>query len=122
MNSTKEEYQINNLIASLSIPYVALIDGIVMGGGNGLSTHGSFRIVTENAVFAMPECSIGFFPDVGATYFLPRLTEKVGLYLALTGARLVGYDMYKVGLATHYVCSERLDQLEQSLLQLPNPG
>lgn len=70
----------------------------------------------------MPECSIGFFPDVGATYFLPRLSEKIGIFLGLTGHRLFGIDLYKVGLATHFVPSERIKDLERDLLLLRDPG
>ncbi|XP_067124574.1 3-hydroxyisobutyryl-CoA hydrolase, mitochondrial isoform X2 [Centruroides vittatus] len=117
----KEEYQLNNLIATLQIPYVALIHGITMGGGVGLSVHGAFRVATEKTVFAMPETAIGFFPDVGGSYFLPRLPGKLGLYLALTGFRLSGRDVLKSAIATHFVSSERLKDLESDLLRIPNP-
>lgn len=117
----KEEYQLNNLIGTLQIPYVALIHGITMGGGVGLSVHGAFRVATEKTVFAMPETAIGFFPDVGGSYFLPRLPGKLGLYLALTGYRLSGRDVIKSTIATHFVSSERLKDLENDLLRIPNP-
>lgn len=87
------EYQLDHLIAIYSKPYIAFMDGITMGGGAGLSVHAPFRIATERTVFAMPETSIGFFPDVGASYFLPRLDGKIGTYLALTSERLTGADV-----------------------------
>ena len=86
----REEYQLNHLRSTLDIPYIALIDGITMGGGVGLSVHGYYRVSTEKTLFAMPETAIGFVPEVGGTYFLPRLKGKLGLFLALTGYRLKG--------------------------------
>ena len=85
-----EEYKLNYLISTLEIPYIALIDGITMGGGVGLSVHGYYRVSTEKTLFAMPETAIGFVPEVGGTYFLPRLTGKLGFFLGLTGYRLKG--------------------------------
>lgn len=88
------EYKLDHLIATYSKPFVAFMDGVTMGGGVGLSIHGSFRIATERTLFAMPECRIGFFPDVGASFFLPRLLDgAVGTYLALTSERLEGADV-----------------------------
>lgn len=84
------EYTLNNLIGTSKIPYVALIDGITMGGGVGLSVHGHFRVATEKTLFAMPETKIGLFPDVGGSYFLSRLPGKLGLFLGLTGFQLRG--------------------------------
>lgn len=81
----------NALIGSYKIPYIALIDGITMGGGVGLSVHGKYRIATERTLWAMPETAIGIFPDVGGTYFLPKLPGKTGLFLGLTGFRLKGF-------------------------------
>lgn len=81
----REEYKLNRLIGSYSIPYVALIDGITMGGGLGLSVHGQYRIATERSMIAMPETQIGLFPDVGGSFFLPRLSGNLGLFLGLTG-------------------------------------
>lgn len=98
-----EEYALNLLIATYPKPYVALVDGICMGGGIGVSVHGTFRVATEQALFAMPETAIGFFPDIGATYFLPRLPGFLGTYLALTGARMQGADAVHAGFATHFV-------------------
>ncbi|KDP34952.1 hypothetical protein JCGZ_09240 [Jatropha curcas] len=95
---------------------IPLIDGIVMGGGAGLTMHGRFRIVTEKAVFAMPEASIGLFPDLGASHFLSRIPGYFGEYLGLTGARVDGAEMLACGLATHFVFSKDLHSLENALL------
>ena len=97
----REEYELNVLIKRYPKPYVALIDGIVMGGGVGVSLHGSHRVAGERYLFAMPEVGIGFFPDVGATYALPRLPGEMGTYLALTGERVRSADALALGLATH---------------------
>ncbi|XP_043929640.1 3-hydroxyisobutyryl-CoA hydrolase, mitochondrial [Protopterus annectens] len=118
----REEYMLNYAIGTFSKPYVALIDGITMGGGVGLSVHGHFRVATEKTLFAMPETAIGLFPDVGGSYFLPRLEGKLGLYLALTGFRLKGRDVHKAGVATHFVESERLPALEKDLISLKAPS
>lgn len=110
-----EEYQLNHLIHTLTKPHVALIDGITMGGGAGLSVHGHFVIATENTKFAMPEVGIGFSPDVGGSFFLSRLTHGIGSYLALTGKTIVGSDVKTAGIATHYIQSNRLPALIESL-------
>ncbi|KAF5273022.1 hypothetical protein FQR65_LT04764 [Abscondita terminalis] len=115
-----KEYSLNGYIGRYKKPYIAVIDGIVMGGGVGLSVHGLYRIATERSIFAMPETAIGLFPDVGGSYFLPRLQGKLGLFLALTGHRLTGSDVYKAGIATHYCESKSLDELEQALLECNN--
>lgn len=112
----RKEYTVNGMIGTYAIPYVAFIDGIVMGGGVGLSVHGHYRIATERTLFAMPETAIGLFPDVGGSYFLPRLGGKLGTYLALTGHRLKGADVLKAGIATHYCDSSVLKDLEGALL------
>uniref|UniRef100_A0AAX7SPS1 3-hydroxyisobutyryl-CoA hydrolase n=1 Tax=Astatotilapia calliptera TaxID=8154 RepID=A0AAX7SPS1_ASTCA len=104
----REEYILNNAIGSYRKPYIALIDGITMGGGVGLSVHGLFRVATEKTLFAMPETAIGLFPDVGGGYFLPRLQGKLGLFLALTGFRLKGRDVQRAGVATHFVESKKV--------------
>jgi len=109
------EYAVNRMIAEYPKPYVALIDGISMGGGLGLSVHGSHRVVTEHATMAMPETAIGLFPDIGATFFLPRLPGRTGMYLALTGARLSPGDAIHTGLATHFVPRAGLEALKASL-------
>lgn len=101
----REEYELNREIAEYPKPYVALVDGICMGGGLGVSVHGSVRILTERAVLAMPETAIGFVPDVGATHFLPQLDGALGRYLGLTGARLPGLEAVAAGLGTHFVAS-----------------
>lgn len=111
-----QEYRLNTLVFRYPKPYVALIDGVVMGGGVGISIHGSHRVMTERALFAMPETGIGLFPDVGATYFLPRLKGKAGLYLGLTGARIGAADSLYLGLATHVVASDALQALDETLL------
>eukprot|EP00002_Diphylleia_rotans_P008941 TRINITY_DN1892_c0_g2_i1.p1 TRINITY_DN1892_c0_g2~~TRINITY_DN1892_c0_g2_i1.p1 ORF type:complete len:383 (-),score=83.70 TRINITY_DN1892_c0_g2_i1:315-1463(-) len=111
----REEYQLNHLIGSSRVPQVALLDGITMGGGVGLSVHGRFKVATENTLFAMPETAIGFFCDVGGSYFLPRLDRSLGMYLALTGARLKGADLVHAGIATHYIASEMLGVVTENL-------
>jgi len=111
------EYHLNTLIKEYPKPYIALIDGIVMGGGVGVSFNGSHRIVGDNVMFAMPETGIGLFPDVGGTYFLPRCPGAIGMYLGLTGARLKAGDTVFAGLATHYIPSERFGDLEAALCQ-----
>lgn len=97
----REEYALNSLIRNYPKPYIALIDGMVMGGGVGISLHGSYRIAGPGYSFAMPEVGIGFFPDVGATYILPRLPGSAGIWLALTGARIDRSAALALGLATH---------------------
>ncbi|NWV24971.1 HIBCH protein, partial [Origma solitaria] len=118
----KGEYNLNNAIGTCKKPYVALIDGITMGGGVGVSVHGHFRVATEKTLFAMPETAIGLFPDVGGGYFLPRLSGKIGFYLGLTGFRLKGRDVQKAGIATHFVESEKLPALEKDLIALKSPS
>jgi enoyl-CoA hydratase len=111
----REEYALNAAIRHYPKPYVALIDGIVMGGGVGVSVHGSHRVAGDRFDFAMPEAGIGFFPDVGATWFLPRLPGEVGTYCALTGARLKAADAMAAGIATHRVPSARFAELAEAL-------
>jgi enoyl-CoA hydratase len=111
----REEYALNARIKRHRKPYVALIDGIVMGGGVGISVHGSHRVAGDKFTFAMPEVSIGFFPDIGATWFLPRLPGQLGTYCALTGERLAADDGVAAGIATHRVASARLPDLIEAL-------
>lgn len=111
----REEYVLNARIKHYPKPYISLIDGIVMGGGVGISLHGSHRIAGDRYLFAMPEVSIGFFPDVGATYALPRLPDATGVYLALTGDRVGAADALAIGLATHAVPSARMAELAEAL-------
>ncbi|RYR58170.1 hypothetical protein Ahy_A05g023845 [Arachis hypogaea] len=106
---------LDHLAATYKKPLVSVINGVVMGGGAGLSMNTTFRIVTEKAVFAMPETYIGFFPDVSASYFLSRLPGYFGEYLGLTGARLDGIEMAACGLATHFIHSTKLNALENAL-------
>jgi enoyl-CoA hydratase len=109
------EYAMNARLHHFSKPYVALLDGIAMGGGVGISVHGSHRVVTERTVFAMPETGIGLFPDVGATYVLPRLHGALGMYLGLTGARLNAADCLWARIGSCHVPADRLDALEDAL-------
>ncbi|XP_070832067.1 3-hydroxyisobutyryl-CoA hydrolase, mitochondrial isoform X2 [Chaetodon trifascialis] len=118
----RHEYILNNAIGACRKPYIALIDGITMGGGVGLSVHGRFRVATEKTLFAMPETAIGLFPDVGGGYFLPRLQGKLGLFLALTGFRLKGRDVQRAGVATHFVESKKISDLEKELVNLKSPS
>jgi enoyl-CoA hydratase len=115
----REEYRLNWRIFRYPKPYVALLDGIVMGGGVGISVHGSHRVVTEDTLFAMPETGIGFFPDVGGTYFLPRCPGEVGTYLGLTGDRLHAADCLYAGIGTRQVPADSLSALEDALSALP---
>ncbi len=115
------EYSMNRAIHHFPKPYIALMDGIVMGGGCGLSVHGSHRIVTERTMLAMPETGIGFLPDIGASWFLNRCPGLIGLYLGLTGARIGGADAIWAGLADSFVPSGRLDDLRAALLLAEEP-
>jgi enoyl-CoA hydratase len=112
-----EEYALNRLIASYPKAYVALIDGICMGGGIGVSIYGDYRVASEHAMFAMPETAIGFFPDIGATFFLPRLPGRLGTYLGLTGARIRGADAVHAGFATQFTPRAEMAQLSEALAQ-----
>ena len=116
------EYPMNARLHHFAKPYVALWNGIVMGGGVGASVHGSHRVVTEQTVFAMPETGIGFFPDVGATYVLPRRPGALGMYLGLTGARLKAADCLYAGIGTHHVPSGHLAELESALAEADLAG
>lgn len=109
------EYWLDAAVKSYPKPYIALIEGIVMGGGVGISLHGDVRVAAENYSFAMPETGIGFFPDVGATYALPRLPGCTGRYLALTGARIGAGDALAVGLATHAARAEDFETIIERL-------
>lgn len=115
----RDEYTNNALIYHYPKPYIALIDGITMGGGVGVSVHGDFRVAGDNTLFAMPETGIGLFPDVGGGHFMPRLHDGIGLYYALTGARAKAADCMASGIATHYVAADKYEELEKSLLKAP---
>jgi enoyl-CoA hydratase len=110
-----EEYSLNRRIHMFPKPYVALLDGVTMGGGVGLSIHGSHRVATERLMFAMPETGIGLFPDVGGTWFLNECPGETGLFLALTGTRIGAADAAALNLATHVVASDKLEALEAAL-------
>ncbi len=114
-----QEYQLNALLFGYAKPVVALMDGVVMGGGVGISAPAAHRIATERTVFAMPETGIGLFPDVGGGWYLPRLPGETGMWLALTGARLKAADCLLLGLATDYVASDRIEGLKARLLAEP---
>lgn len=118
----REEYRLNAAIHHLTKPYVALIDGVVMGGGVGVSVHGDFRVAGDRTLFAMPETGIGLFPDVGGGYFMPRLKDGLGLYYALTGARAKAADCMAAGVATHYAPSDKIPALIDALLGLTSLG
>jgi len=111
----REEYRLNRAVKTFPKPYVAIINGIDMGGGVGLSVHGSLRVATEKLTFAMPETGIGLFPDVGGTYFLPRCQGEIGMFLGLTGTRLKAADAIYAGIADIYIPSERLLQFMEAL-------
>ncbi len=111
------EYRLNTAIHNFPKPFLALMDGVTMGGGVGLSVHGSHRVATERTVFAMPETGIGLFPDVGGGWFLPRLRGELGTWLALTGARLKGSDVAAAGIATHVLPSELVPNLRRQVLE-----
>ena len=113
-----EEYILNHQIHNSNKPYIALIDRVCMGGGVGLSVHGSFRIATERTLVGMPETTIGLFPDVGGAWFLSRLRGEMGTYLALTGQPVHSGDCFGLGIATHLVASSSLDELENNILRL----
>jgi enoyl-CoA hydratase/carnithine racemase len=115
------EYKVNYDIANFNkfVPIVSLWDGVVMGGGVGISIHGKYRIATENTILSMPECGIGFFPDVGSMWWMTRMLKRPELakYLALTGYRMEPADLAYTGLATHYIPSNQLEDLEYALAE-----
>ncbi len=113
----RDEYRLNHAISTYAKPYVAIMDGIVMGGGVGISAHGSHRVVTERTMFAMPECAIGLIPDVGGTHLLGKMPGACGEYAGLTGARLSGADCIYTGVADYFVPSDKLVSLKAALLE-----
>ncbi|PRD45957.1 3-hydroxyisobutyryl-CoA hydrolase [Phyllobacterium phragmitis] len=117
-----DEYRLNAHIGRYSKPYVAFLNGIVMGGGVGISVHGSHRVVTENTLFAMPEVGIGFFPDVGGSAFLPHLAHHFGTYLALTGNRIRQGDCLGTGIATHAIAAEKIERIRSLLIDTGDVG
>lgn len=115
-----EEYRLNHLLFTYAKPTVAFMDGITMGGGVGISQPCRYRVATEHTRFAMPETAIGLFPDVGGGWYLSRLPGRTGAFLALTGARLDGAECRYLGLATHYIPSERLDEAKARIAEHPD--
>ncbi|WVT75798.1 enoyl-CoA hydratase/isomerase family protein (plasmid) [Sinorhizobium chiapasense] len=115
----REEFIVNSRISGYRKPYIAIMDGIVMGGGVGISAHGSHRIVTERTRLAMPETGIGYFPDVGATWLLPKAPGEFGTYLGLTGRDIVAADAIHARLADTFVTSQKLEALVADLVKLP---
>lgn len=110
------EYQLNYAISQFGKPYIALMDGITMGGGVGISLHGSHPIASERFVFAMPETTIGLFPDIGASFLLNRIPGALGIYLGLTGARLGPQDAMKVGLIKQAIASDKMHEFVEALI------
>ncbi|NOT41443.1 MAG: enoyl-CoA hydratase/isomerase family protein [Alphaproteobacteria bacterium] len=117
----EREYKLNTYIKRYPKPYIALINGIVMGGGVGVSVHGRQRVCGEGTVFAMPETGIGLFPDVGGTHFLPRLPGELGMYLGLTGTRLDVIDAKYAGIASHIVPAAQHEALIAALSDVGEP-
>lgn len=124
LNFYRDEYQLDALIKHYPKRYVALIRGIDMGGGVGVSVNGSHRVADETMLFAMPETGIGLFPDVGGSYFLPRCPGEIGMYLALTGARMKTADCLYIGVATHFVPQANWAELTDRLVagEAPDGG
>ena len=114
-----DEYQLDHLIKTYPKPFVAFIDGIVMGGGVGISQPAQFRVATEATRFAMPETGIGLFPDVGGSWYLARLKHRIGQFLVLTGARLDGGECLWTGLATHYLPAAVLPEAKRRIVAAP---
>jgi enoyl-CoA hydratase len=121
LNFYRDEYRLNATIKHYPKYYVALLHGIVMGGGVGVSVHGTHRVADESMVFAMPETGIGLFPDVGGSYFLPRLPGELGMYIALTGERLKTADTLYAGIATHFIPASQTETLLSALEEGTSP-
>jgi enoyl-CoA hydratase/carnithine racemase len=115
----RAEYSLNKLVHHYPKPYIAFLNGITMGGGMGISIHGSCRIVTEHSLLSMPEVHIGFFPDVASCYFLDKCPGLTGLYLALTGDRIGPYDALFTGLATHFVPEVKTEIVRHEIAHTP---
>ncbi|MBZ9870407.1 enoyl-CoA hydratase/isomerase family protein [Mesorhizobium sp. BR1-1-9] len=113
-----QEYAIDLMLAEYPKPCITLVDGICFGGGMGLAVHARYSLVTETASFSMPETLIGFFPDAGATWFLPRLPHPLGIYLGLTGARITGADAVRLGLASHFVPHSRFKTVVSEIVTI----
>ena len=115
-NFFKSEYRLNYLISQFSKEYLSIWNGVVMGGGVGLSIYGDHRLATDNSKFAMPEAAIGFFPDVGGSYFLSNLPGNIGKYIGLTGEVLELNELIFFGLATHYFKSDMIENVKEEFL------
>jgi enoyl-CoA hydratase len=115
-----DEYQLNHQMFTYEKPIVAFMDGVTMGGGVGISQPAKYRVATENTRFAMPETGIGLFPDVGGGWYLSRLGQRLGQFLALTGARLDGAECLWAGLATHYLPHEKLEEAKARIAEHPD--
>eukprot|EP00428_Durinskia_dybowskii_P082988 CAMPEP_0170419526 /NCGR_PEP_ID=MMETSP0117_2-20130122/34846_1 /TAXON_ID=400756 /ORGANISM="Durinskia baltica, Strain CSIRO CS-38" /LENGTH=394 /DNA_ID=CAMNT_0010677883 /DNA_START=84 /DNA_END=1268 /DNA_ORIENTATION=- len=117
----RDEYIMNYMLAESTAPQVAIWDGFVMGGGVGVSIFGEFRVATEKTVFAMPETAIGLFPDVGGSSWLPHLKDGIGAYVGMTGCRLNAADLLYANMATHFITSDKLTEVESSLKTISIP-
>nr|XP_019011142.1 3-hydroxyisobutyryl-CoA hydrolase [Kwoniella pini CBS 10737]OCF49923.1 3-hydroxyisobutyryl-CoA hydrolase [Kwoniella pini CBS 10737] len=117
----KSEFELNWTLGRLGKPYVAVIDGVTMGGGAGLSLPADIRIATPRTIFAMPETKIGYAPDVGSNYYLAQLDGAIGAWLAVTGQELYGRSVYELGIATHYVTPNLLPTIINEITQLDTP-
>jgi enoyl-CoA hydratase len=113
------EYRLNHLLFTYAKPIVSFMDGIVMGGGVGIGLPAKYRVASERTIFAMPEATIGLFPDVGGGWYLSRLSGRIGQYLALTAARIDGAEMKALGMATHYLPSDVLDGVKAAIILEP---
>lgn len=111
------EYQHNWTLDRFLKPHVSLMDGYVFGGGVGISLYGTHKVAGENYRFAMPEATVGFFPDVGATWFLPRMPGRIGLYLGLSGNRIDRADAYSLGLLTHCIDAREFDAIRAAMCE-----
>ncbi len=118
MKHIRGAYKLCYTINNLTKPYVAFLNGIVMGGGVGISLSGKYRVATEKTLFAMPEAAIGYYADFGGSYLISRLKDYIGIYLVLTGNRLKGKDVRRVGAATHYTNSSNLSKIENELFKV----
>ncbi|MBT3938136.1 MAG: enoyl-CoA hydratase/isomerase family protein [Pelagibacterales bacterium] len=114
------EYKLNYLIKKYKKPIISFVNGICMGGGVGIAMHSSIVVVSENVKFAMPETTIGLFPDVGSVNFLSKLKNNIGIYVALTGKRLVSGDLIKLGLANYCISRNNFNSLEKRLINIKN--
>ncbi|GFO20264.1 3-hydroxyisobutyryl-coa hydrolase, mitochondrial [Plakobranchus ocellatus] len=114
-----EEFQLDYMIGVYPKPLISICNGLTFGGAAGLSVIGRFCVATEKTVFSMPECFIGLFPDVGSGYYLSRLSDNLGVFLGLTGHRVKGRDLVRVGLASHYIDNSQIAELESALSNLP---